>query len=121
MNEENIVAHNPDDLARLLVKRMNEGDSTGAAALYEEGAVLSVGPDNQVAIGRDAIRIFYSELAAKHTKFEVGKQHPALICGDVALTSTRLSAGTVTAEVARRQPDGSWLWMIDQPALATRE
>jgi hypothetical protein len=21
------------------------------------------------------------------------------------------------AEVARRQPDGSWRWMIDQPAL----
>ena len=24
---------------------------------------------------------------------------------------------TVTTEVARRQPDGSWLWMIDKPNI----
>lgn len=35
--------------------------------------------------------------------------------GDLALTSTRLANGTVTVEVARRQPDGTWLWVIDQP------
>jgi hypothetical protein len=33
---------------------------------------------------------------------------------DLALTSTRFTGG-VTAEVARRQPDGTWLWVIDQP------
>ncbi|HLW58288.1 MAG TPA: hypothetical protein VKV57_00005 [bacterium] len=41
------------------------------------------------------------------------EQRPALRCGDLALTSTRF-AGGVTAEVARRQPDGTWLWVIDQ-------
>jgi hypothetical protein len=45
--------------------------------------------------------------------FEPGEQRPALRSGDVALTSTLLTDGTVTAEVARRQPDGSWLWAID--------
>ncbi len=40
---------------------------------------------------------------------------PALCHGDLALTSTRLAGGSATAEVARRQPDGSWLWIIDQP------
>jgi hypothetical protein len=34
--------------------------------------------------------------------------------GDLALTSTRLGSGQVTAEVARRQPDGTWRWVIDQ-------
>jgi hypothetical protein len=37
--------------------------------------------------------------------------------GDLALTSTRLPAGGATVEVARRQPDGSWRWVIDQPAV----
>jgi hypothetical protein len=41
---------------------------------------------------------------------------PALRFGDLALTSTRF-AGGATAEVARRQPDGSWLWVIDQPRV----
>jgi hypothetical protein len=37
--------------------------------------------------------------------------------GDLALTSTRLPAGGAAVEVARRQPDGSWRWVIDQPAV----
>jgi len=26
-----------------------------------------------------------------------------------------LANGVVTVEVARRQPDGTWLWIIDKP------
>jgi hypothetical protein len=42
---------------------------------------------------------------------------PVIRNGDLALTSTRLPAGGATVEVARRQPDGSWRWVIDQPAV----
>jgi hypothetical protein len=42
---------------------------------------------------------------------------PAIWNGDLALTSTRLPGGGATVEVARRQPDGSWRWVIDQPAV----
>jgi len=45
-----------------------------------------------------------------------GPQRPALRNGDLALTSTRIPAGATT-EVARRQPDGTWLWTIDQPNI----
>ena len=34
-----------------------------------------------------------------------------------ALTSTRLPGGGATVEVARRQPDGTWLWVLDQPNI----
>jgi hypothetical protein len=34
------------------------------------------------------------------------------------LTSTRLPDGNVTAEVARQQPDGTWLWIIDRYTIA---
>jgi hypothetical protein len=36
----------------------------------------------------------------------------------LALTSTLSHNGTVTAEVARKQPDGIWLWVIDQFSFA---
>jgi hypothetical protein len=44
-------------------------------------------------------------------------QRPPLRNGDLALTSTRLPGGGVTVEIACRQPDGTWLWAVDQPAL----
>jgi hypothetical protein len=47
-------------------------------------------------------------------KLTLGDQQPSLRVGDLALGSTRLLDGGVTAEVARRQPDGTWRWVIDQ-------
>lgn len=48
---------------------------------------------------------------------EQGRQRPALVNGDLALTATTSPTGSVSVEVARRQPDGSWLWAVDQPML----
>ena len=45
------------------------------------------------------------------------RRQPVTRNGDLALTSTRLPGGGATVEVTRRQPDGSWRWVIDQPAL----
>jgi hypothetical protein len=33
------------------------------------------------------------------------------------MTTCTQTGGEVSVEVARRQPDGSWLWAIDQPSL----
>jgi hypothetical protein len=43
-----------------------------------------------------------------------------LCSGDIALTSSTLINGDITAEVARRQPDGSWLWVVDQFAIGKK-
>jgi hypothetical protein len=41
---------------------------------------------------------------------------PTLRNGDIALTATRSKDNTgARAQVVRRQPDGSWLRMIDRP------
>ena len=45
-----------------------------------------------------------------------GEVRPALRVGELALTSTPFTGGA-TAGVARRQPDGAWLWVIDQPNI----
>jgi hypothetical protein len=72
-------------------------------------------PPGQVTVGSRAIRQVSERLLADRPTFTAGEQRPALRNGGLALTSTRLAGGGATVEVARRQPDGTWLWAIDQP------
>ncbi len=110
-------ARDPQDLERLLVSRERAGDVDGMVALYEPDAVLDSG-DGRLKLGREAIRAYYAGLVATGRKFEFGDQRPATISGDLALTSTRSPDGSVTAEIARRQGDGTWLWVVDQFSIA---
>lgn len=109
-------ATQPEDLSRLLVQRLNNGDVDGLTALYEPNAVLAL-PGGGIATGLQEIRRAYERLVADRPRFEPGTQQPTLLCGDLALTSSRLTNGAVTVEVARRQADGTWLWAIDQPTV----
>lgn len=113
MNEPTKPARNPQNLERLLVSREWAGDVDGMVALYEPHAVLDYGGE-ELAVGREAIRKVFAGLVAAGRKFPVGAQQAAIVSGDLALTSTRLPDGTVTAEVARRQSGGTWLWVIDR-------
>jgi ketosteroid isomerase-like protein len=107
-------ATQPEELSRLIVERLNAGDVDGLVELYEPDAVLAL-PDGQVATGAGEIRKAYERLVAGRPTFAPGTQRPTLRCGELALTSSRLANGLVTVEVARRQPDGTWLWVLDQP------
>lgn len=119
MSEREIreTPRDPQDLERLLIERQWKGDVDGMAALYEPDAVLDDGVGT-LTVGREAIRALFADVTATGKKFAFGHQSPPLISGDLALTSTRLPDGTVTAEVARRQPNGTWLWVIDKFANA---
>jgi hypothetical protein len=66
--------------------------------------------------GREAIRALYEQLLAQTPDFKPEEPLPTLRIGDLALTSTRASdeAGA-RAQVARRQPDGTWLRILDRP------
>jgi len=114
MHEDAVRATQPEELSRLIVERLNAGDVDGLVALYEPDAVLAL-PDAKVATGADEIRRAYERLVAGRPTFTPGTPRPTLRRGDLALTSSRLANGVVTAEVARRQPDGTWLWVLDQP------
>jgi ketosteroid isomerase-like protein len=109
-------AMQPEDLARLFIARANAGDADSVVALYEPDAILAL-PGGGTAGGRAAIREFYARFLSSGRSFQ-GDPQPALRCGNVALLSTRAAMGRVTAEVARQQPDGSWLWVIVQPSIA---
>ena len=114
-NAERQRAEQPEDLGRFFVERANAGDLEGLVALYEPSAVLAV-PGGAPAAGTDAIRRALGQFLTGNPKLS-GVSQPALRFGDLALTSTRFDGGA-TAEVARRQPDGTWLWVIDQPRIA---
>jgi len=111
-------ARDPQDLERLLVERENAGDVDGMTALFEPDAVIDIGEGTFVR-GKAAIHAYFTQLqitgfGPERRKFEFGEQRPALICGELALTSTRSRNGSITSEVARRQQDGTWLWVIDR-------
>jgi ketosteroid isomerase-like protein len=110
---DRVPAVEPEDLEHLFVARVNAGDVEGLVALYEPDAVMAFPPGN-VAIGSEAIRQVFIEFVASGAQLTLGDQQPALRVGDLALGSTRLVDGGVTAEVARRRPDGTWRWVIDQ-------
>lgn len=112
-------AARPEDLSRLVLERLNAGDAEGLAALYEPDAVMAL-PDGGQAAGSREIRQAYEHLLTGRPTFAPGEQQPTLRSGDLALTAVVLPGGGATVEVARRQPDGTWLWVLDQPAFPAR-
>jgi hypothetical protein len=75
-------------------------------------------PGGQTA-GRDAIRELWAKILPAMPRFTPEDPLPALVSGDIALTATVARDGTgARAQVARRQPDGSWLRLLDVPEIA---
>ena len=113
----NEKAFTPEDLTRLFVERGNAGDGAGVAALYEPEAVMAY-PPGEVTVGRDAIRALWEQLLASAPTLEPEPPLPTLMSGDIALTSTIARDGAgVRAQVVRRQADGTWLRLLDQPEI----
>ncbi len=117
MDDGHERAGKPEDLPRFFVERANAGDAEGLAALYEPDAIFAL-PSGEVARGKAEILTAFEHFLAGKPRFEPGEQFPALVSGEIALTSTRRDDGFITVEVARRQPDGTWLWVIDKPNVA---
>jgi uncharacterized protein (TIGR02246 family) len=113
----NEKALTPEDLTRLSVERANAEDAAGIADLYEPEAVMAY-PPGEITVGRDAIRALWEQVLAKATAFEPEEPLPTLVSGDIALTATIARDGAgVRAQVVRRQADGSWLRLLDQPEI----
>jgi ketosteroid isomerase-like protein len=78
-------------------------------------------PDGSTVTGTEAIREQWAALLEMKGQMTVRSRY-AMEAGDLAVLSNEwtLTAGdqslsAVTAEVARRQPDGGWLYAIDHP------
>jgi ketosteroid isomerase-like protein len=110
-------AMQPEEVTRLVAERLNAGDAAGVAALYEPGAVLAYPADRPVT-GREAIQGIYQQMVDAGARFAIEAPLPTVRFEDLALTSTRSADNTgVRVQVLRRQPDGSWLRIIDRPEV----
>jgi len=122
MMSQHEPAKQPEDLTRLFVERAKARDAAGIAALYAEDAVMAF-PPGRTTVGRAAIRQLWAALfaspAADTMRFEPERIVPTVVRGDLALTATIAADGTgARAQVAQRQPDGSWLRILDQPEFS---
>src|SRR5262245_5026406 len=119
-------AHTPEETHALLEAAFNAGDIDAFARVYEANAQLILPPDGDRVTGREAIRdAARATFALEPTaRIEVAQK---LESDGLALTQARWSlvgtdpdggnvelAGRGTI-VSRRQPDGSWLIVLDNP------
>jgi ketosteroid isomerase-like protein len=122
-------ARDPEELSRLFAERASSGDLEGLLELYEPNAMLISPNCSGNDGGGKAIRERLASLLAMGPSI-VSTDLRVVSTGDVALLSNRWrmsfghgdgrSAGIegTSTEVARRQPDGSWRYAIDDPASA---
>jgi uncharacterized protein (TIGR02246 family) len=118
-------ARKPEELDLLFAQALNAGDVDSMMKLYEPGACLTPQPGQAVS-GTKAVREALSAFLALKPKIELNVKKLAET-GDIALTSAKwVLEGTGpdgspvkmeghSAEVSRRQPDGTWLFVIDNP------
>ncbi len=123
-------ADSPEELGLLFAERVSAGDLDGLLELYEEGATL-VGPDDSAARGIEEIRGRLEDLIALAPRLTASEPE-VLHTEDIALISIdwRMTFGTnaeestgfegTSTEVTRRQPDGGWLYVIDNPVPRAR-
>jgi ketosteroid isomerase-like protein len=114
---------NAGDIHRLVEDAFNAGDTDALVALYEADAAMAT-PDGTFVIGLDAIREQWSGFVALGGSIQMMTRY-AVIVGDTALlsndwhfTGAGMELSSRTAEVARRQPDGTWKYVIDHPYAA---
>jgi uncharacterized protein (TIGR02246 family) len=120
-----IDTSSPEALMRAFTERVHARDLDGLVALYEPSAVFE--PQPGVAVrGRDAIRQSLAELLAlrptmvSNTLQVLRADDVALVVNEWNLTGTGPNGGEVrqrgrSADVVRRQRDGSWLVLVDKP------
>jgi ketosteroid isomerase-like protein len=100
----------------------NSRDVDALAALYEPDAVVT-NPDGSIAGGIDAIRLHLGHLVelggsmTSQNRYAIPNGDLALVGADweIEFTDGRDRIVGRSAEVVRRQPDGSWRYVLDHP------
>jgi ketosteroid isomerase-like protein len=122
-------ARTPEDTHALVETALNTGDLDGLLEVYEENAQLVVPPSGERVSGKAELREALRPMLAlrPRVKLEVVDKLEAdglaltygrwrLVGTDPDGTDIELAgSGTI---VSRRQPDGTWLIVLDNPLAA---
>lgn len=118
----------PSQIHDAFMAATNAKDVDALLALYDTDGV-AVELDGSEARGETGMRAMFVGLTGAVAHID-GTTRKLFVAGDVALSSARWTAQIVlpdgtcveqtgtTAEVSRRQPDGTWRMVIDDPLFA---
>ncbi|MGA2589913.1 MAG: nuclear transport factor 2 family protein [Bryobacteraceae bacterium] len=112
-------AFTPQEIHFLFERAFNSGNVEDLVALYEPGAVLVSG--GELFTGYEGIRNAYTAFLASGARMKLDTRAViesgeglAVLYGAWSLGPPSSTQGLST-EVVRRQPDGSWMFVIDNP------
>jgi ketosteroid isomerase-like protein len=121
-------ANTPEDTSRLIGDAITSGDLDAALSLYEPGATFAMptGFGEGSVTGLDGLREALGGFLGMSPELSVNAEK-TLLSGDTALVignwtlkgrdpdGNEIDARGRYADVIRRQPDGNWLFVIDNP------
>jgi uncharacterized protein (TIGR02246 family) len=115
----------PERVLEAIVAGINSGDLDGLMRLYESGAAFAAEP-GRLAPGESGIREALTGFISMNGRLDLEVTRVlevddlALVTGVWSFTGTGPDGETVrlearNADVLRRQPDGTWRFVIDNP------
>ena len=118
----------PEDISRLIGEAITSGDMDAALSLYEPDATFAMPTafGEGSVTGLDGLREALGGFLAMSPELKVNAEK-TLLSGDTAMVignwtlkgrdpeGNDVDASGRYADVVRRQPDGSWLFVIDNP------
>ena len=115
---------NPEEICELFKQYMAAGDIESLLSVYDPEAVF-LNQERELKHGMQELRNESASLAAARAKFDFSIKQ-IIQSGEFALMHTRWEVSSpqpmcvYAIEVARRQPDGSWRWLIGDPFTVGR-
>ncbi len=120
-------AYTPEETHLEWTKAFHAGDLDGLVAMYEPGAAVMSAAGEEAVYEPAAVREVLQGFLALGAVFDLRTQR-TIRSGDIAIVYSRwtMTGGSgadgsevnltgQTSDVVRRQPDGTWLLVIDNP------
>lgn len=114
------------DLVQEMTGAFQEGAIEDVVAVYEPGAQIMFEPGVPIS-AEDQIRASFSEMAKLNPAFDYYNGHEVYVSGEIAIhfapwkmtakapDGSDIHQSGLSVAVMRRQPDGSWRMIIDNP------
>jgi len=117
--------HDPAHIHTLFMDAFNAADIDSLVALYEPNAILVV--NGQPVAGQEMIRKAYESFLARRPRIALKTRSAVMFNDSLAVLhgdwirepsptdETGITTRGLSTEVVRRQADGSWRFVIDNP------